>query len=839
MPATTFNLTVHTQNLLEQAAPGCRVRLQLSKPDVDMDGLVLNVAPIEAVADTDGAAIIPLWPNALGVRGSRYLVTIRSADNSRALFRGRFYMPMADAELSSLLRSQTVALPGETAAPTGQPGVNSTEVNALIETRVAPIAQRLTADAARLAMLEASEQALDTRVDALELTDQALDMRLDALEATAGEGSGPAQGGDADTANLAQRLEVKPWDLAASSSGGGAPATFTTAGDGTTLGTPDAEGWQTLTSTAVAAPFMWASTGAMAVSGRAALRVRVPDNVANPTLYPALALLIVDGAASAATVMAAAATPGQSPGTSITMVQCMPQAQTFPATMAAQGLDLPLGASQPSPLGNAPAQPVSFPNVALGDVFRIGVDVSTGEVFIGHADGTEQSLGQSSLLVGKTSLQVISYHMFTSTPRTGSVQIDASAPLGATTGFGGGASIALPSGTLPGTLLNVVGSGRYRTATLGDKDIVLTLAEGDIKNLGQVDLSAYATKTELTAALASIKPQPANSDAMPYAALSLVMPDGKIKRVYPGAGINFVDQGGYVEIQNGAPDTGAPGDVVVTTNSGYGVPILAGKQGNTAYLHELVAGPGVTLDDAGGAIRITASVSSSIGQGWWRFTPGTPTRSTTTLYADKVGYVSSRTEAAYGLVVRSDDQEVVDLGSTIPAGHGVVLFFDDFDVSYGGNCQNTVSVVADGASVIIDAHNGITHIRPGEVGLLLKKSTNRWQFINLTRPIPTFTDRVYVTPTDGAWLKRDANGGIVVLAAPESANWPLPPISGESGAPRQAPWEVTLFNPSDFTVTLVPNWTDHLREKTSNYAIGPWERVRLVAWGDSWVMYRG
>lgn len=838
MAATTYNLTVVTQNLLEAGAPGCRISVQLTKPDADKDGLVLNIAPMTAVADTDGKAIIPLWPNALGVTGSRYLVTIRTADNSRALFRGRFFMPMADAELSSLLRSQMVQQAGTTAGDTSLPGVNSAEVNTLIEQRVVPVEQRIASGEARLAQVEQAEQALDSRVDALELADQFMDARVDALEASLGEAGGPAQGGDADTADLAQRLNIKPWDLAANTSGGSAPATFTTAMEGATLSAPDAEGWQTLAVTDAAIPVLWAATGAIPVTGRAALRVKVPDNVAYPALYPSLPLIIVDGAASAAAIMAAAANPGQSPGVDLTVVQCFPQAQTFPATMAAQAVDMPLGATQGTPLTDAPASPVSFANVALGDAFRVGVDVSTGEVFIGYGDGPEQSLGRSSLLVGKTSLQFIAYIPFLGTPRTGSVQLDASAPLGATAGFGGSASVALPAGTLPGTFLDVIGTGSYRNAPLKNEDVALVLnANGDILNLGRQDLSQYVTQQQLTALAATVKPKSVADTN--NGALSLVMPDGKIKRIYAGSGINLYDYGPYVEIVNSAPDTGLVGDVVTTTNSGLGLPILAEKQGNTAVLHELAAGPGIGLEDLGGAIKISAFVSSSISEGVWRFTSGTPTRRTTTLYSEGIGYVGSLADAAYGVVVRSDDQEIMDLGRTIPVGHAFVLFFEDFSVDYGANSDKTISVVADGVSVIIDAHNDIAHVRPGELGLFLKRGANRWQFFNLSRQISNFTGRVYATPADGSWLKRDANGGTVVLAAPETATWPLPPLAGGTGTPRQGPWEVTLFNPTTFTVTLSPDGSEVLREKNSNYAIGPWERVRLVGWGaDCWVMYR-
>lgn len=538
------------------------------------------------------------------------------------------------------------------------------------------------------------------------------------------DGSGTANGGHADTASLADRLNIKSWDLVANTSGAGAPATFISSGEAgivggaTALSAPDAEGWQTLSGTDIANTFMWASTGPVAASGRQALRVKVPDNTVHTAMSPMLYLLIVDGAASAATIMAAAANPGQSPGVDMTAVQCFPQSQTFPATVAAQGVDFPLGATQPNQLTNAPPAPISFAEVALGESFRIGVDSTTGEVFIGRGDGTEQSLGQSPLLQGKTSLQFISVCVFYGRPSTGSTQIDASAPLGATQGYGGNGTLALPAGTLPGMLLQVAGAGTYRGMPLADKDIALTLANGDIENLGRPDLSNYVTQQQLATLTATVKPQSVPYDGYYSGSVTLLTNEGKLKRAFPGQGIELFDYGTHVEIRNSAP--ASPSALSYVAAAGQGWQLWSGVSNGTLLLRGLIAGSGMNISQEGdGDLKLSvqlpviedpAQLTGVYDQAPIIGTIGLAMSNTGAFRAYGTGY------ATFSIV--SDAHEAQALGHVLPPGTRFELFADE---------AATFDVTTE-QGVVLESSDDTFHLTKDEAGFVVKLAADHWFF---------------------------------------------------------------------------------------------------------------
>lgn len=310
-------------------------------------------------------------------------------------------------------------------------------------------------------------------------------------------GGGPATGGHADTADLAKRIEIKSWDIDACTSGGAA-ARFTVADAESTIGTADANGWQALASTAgFTRDMMWAAVVGATVSARHAAGIEVPDFVAQSNMGKTFYVLFIDGATSVTDFMAAMlAGAQQSPADAVMLQVFASWGGSYPVTYAANAVQVQAGGAG-SPLINGSVQ--SLPGCNAGDALRVGLDMASGEVFIGHGAGAELALGMNTVLVGKPSLHVVVMAGFVGVERVATVRLNSSAPLSATQGFGGVPQLSLPAGAVKDDWLRVIGNGQYGATPLQHNNLVLVGADAAI--------DVVLTDAQLPGAVAALQQQ--------------------------------------------------------------------------------------------------------------------------------------------------------------------------------------------------------------------------------------------------------------------------------------------------------------------------------------------
>lgn len=380
---------------------------------------------------------------------------------------------------------------------------------------------------------------------------------------------------------------------------------------------------------------------------------------------------------------------------------------------------------------------------------------------------------------------------------------------------------------------------RYRTPAAGTVAGKHAHANDIIEIMALIPLAVqvYPDQTvspaELAGALAALPPPPpsgvasVNNHPDSASGVPLVVNGDTanvlIKTVLAGNGIQINDYGDHLEVINSAPDSGAAGDVVATTNADIGLPVVAERQGNTVYLHELAAGSNITLTDIGGAIRISTT-GMALLQGAYESDVNLTTAG---LIGNNVGVLH-----AYGsgqtLRIDSPNTEINSMGKNIPIG--TMLFI------VGNNNAKLTLFAEAGATLSVIGDIGTVH--GPETGLLFKNAASSWQFINVSRPgrrsstrgISNWTQADW--PTDGTWLTAEDSGNRIefsVYNGPQTLPMPGLGLFGYQ--------EVRLLNGSSYTITLDPQGaTTH--EKGNNLTIAPWEEVRLLATGNGWVILR-
>jgi hypothetical protein len=244
MSAPTVAVTCTAFDQGGQPVAGARFRARLDQTEIYNGFIVQEV--VDGLADANGVCVLQLWPNALGVAGSMYLVQAWNPDSGKKFLEATVSVPDSACNLHEILtqapypaidaaQQALIAAQAALAPVTAQAGIATTQAGQAAGSAVDALASQLAAAASQATALDAATAAglsRDTaQTQAGQATSQASSAGLSASAASTSAGAAQTSATAAGNSAASAAGSADSADSRASAAAGSADAANASASD--------------------------------------------------------------------------------------------------------------------------------------------------------------------------------------------------------------------------------------------------------------------------------------------------------------------------------------------------------------------------------------------------------------------------------------------------------------------------------------------------------------------------------------------------------------------------------------------------------------------------------